>query len=121
MHAAFVTGVPDPQRDEVLAAVIVPEAGRDAVGGGRLHVCRTALAAYKVPRLVRFVAEHELPLTTTGKLQKNRLAATFFADRSADALDFLSRPSRWLGERVLHRARQPVLRNRSSRPAAGCR
>ena len=44
--------------------------------------CRKALAAYKVPRLVRFVAEHELPLTTTGKLQKNRLAATFFADRA---------------------------------------
>jgi hypothetical protein len=27
--------------------------------------------------------EHELPLTTTGKLQKNRLASTFFADRPA--------------------------------------
>ncbi|MSQ63154.1 MAG: hypothetical protein EXR33_04860 [Betaproteobacteria bacterium] len=42
---------------------------------------RESLAAYKVPRLFRFVAETELPLTTTGKLQKNRLASTFFADR----------------------------------------
>jgi fatty-acyl-CoA synthase len=40
--------------------------------------CRKTLAAYKVPRLIRFVAESELPLTTTGKLQKNRLASTFF-------------------------------------------
>jgi len=31
-----------------------------------------------VPRRVRFAAESELPLTTTGKVQKNRLAATFF-------------------------------------------
>ena len=43
--------------------------------------CRKSLAAYKVPRLVRFAAEEELPLTTTGKVQKNRLAATFFTTR----------------------------------------
>ena len=81
VHAAFVTGVPDPQRDEVLAAVIVPKPGATLSEEDVCTYCRTALAAYKVPRLVRFVAEHELPLTTTGKLQKNRLAATFFADR----------------------------------------
>jgi fatty-acyl-CoA synthase len=82
VHAAFVTGVPDPQRDEVLAAVIVRKPGATLSEEDVCTFCRKALAAYKVPRLVRFVAEHELPLTTTGKLQKNRLAATFFADRS---------------------------------------
>jgi fatty-acyl-CoA synthase len=82
VHAAFVTGVPDPQRDEVLAAVIVPKPGAALSEEEVCTFCRKALAAYKVPRLIRFVAEHELPLTTTGKLQKNRLAATFFADRS---------------------------------------
>jgi fatty-acyl-CoA synthase len=84
VHAAFVTGVPDPQRDEVLAAVIVRKAGATLSEEDVCAFCRKALAAYKIPRLVRFVAEHELPLTTTGKLQKNRLAATFFADRSSD-------------------------------------
>ena len=82
VHAAFVTGVPDPHRDEVLAAVIVRKPGATLSEEDVCTFCRAALAAYKVPRLVRFVAEHELPLTTTGKLQKNRLAATFFADRS---------------------------------------
>ncbi len=82
VHAAFVTGVPDPQRDEVLAAVIVRKPGATLSEEDVCAFCREALAAYKVPRLVRFAAEHELPLTTTGKLQKNRLAATFFADRS---------------------------------------
>ena len=84
VHAAFVTGVPDPQRDEVLAAVIVPKPGATLSEEDVCAFCRKALAGYKVPRLIRFVAEHELPLTTTGKLQKNRLAATFFADRSTD-------------------------------------
>lgn len=83
VHAAFVTGVPDPERDEVLGAVIVPKPGARLTEAEVCAFCRTTLAAYKVPRLVRFVAEHELPLTTTGKLQKNRLAATFFADRVA--------------------------------------
>ena len=47
--------------------------------------CREVLAAYKVPRLVRFVEERELPLTTTGKIQKNRIAATFFAPQTPKA------------------------------------
>ena len=76
----YVTGVPDPVRDEVLGAVIVPKPGAALSEESVCAFCREALAAYKVPRLIRFAAEHELPLTTTGKLQKNRLADTFFAD-----------------------------------------
>jgi fatty-acyl-CoA synthase len=81
VHVAYVTGVPDAQRDEVLAAVIVPKPGATLSAEQLREFCRETLAAYKVPRLIRFVAEDELPLTTTGKLQKNRLASTFFADR----------------------------------------
>ena len=80
VHLAFVTGVPDPARDEVLAAVIVPKPGATLSEGALCAFCRKTLAAYKVPRLIRFAAEEELPLTTTGKVQKNRLAATFFPD-----------------------------------------
>ena len=38
--------------------------------------CRRELAAYKVPRLIAFVNEADLPLTVTGKLQKNRLQSS---------------------------------------------
>ncbi|MGE0484571.1 MAG: AMP-binding protein [Gammaproteobacteria bacterium] len=75
---AYCTGVPDPVRDEVIGAVIVTRPGAEVSAAALIEHCRAALAAYKVPRLVRFAAEDELPLTTTGKLQKNRLAATFF-------------------------------------------
>jgi len=78
VQAAFVTGVPDPVQDEVLAAVIVLKRGAVLTEREVAEHCRASLAAYKVPRRVRFAAESELPLTTTGKVQKNRLAATFF-------------------------------------------
>jgi fatty-acyl-CoA synthase len=79
VQAAFVTGVPDAVHDELLAAVIVPKRGAALTEREVTEHCRKSLAAYKVPRLIRFAAEEELPLTTTGKVQKNRLAATFFS------------------------------------------
>jgi len=78
VQAAFVTGVPDAVHDELLAAVIVPKRGATLSERELTEHCRKSLATYKVPRLIRFAAEEELPLTTTGKVQKNRLASTFF-------------------------------------------
>jgi fatty-acyl-CoA synthase len=78
VHLAQVVGVPDAMRDEVLAAVIVARPGVTLDAQAITTHCKTVLAAYKVPRLMRFVEERELPLTTTGKIQKNRIAATFF-------------------------------------------
>ena len=74
---ACVTGVPDARRDEVIAALIVCEAGKTVAEAELLAHCRRALAAYKIPRLVKFVNEADLPLTVTGKLQKNKLAEFF--------------------------------------------
>jgi len=74
---ACVTGVPDPRRDEVIAALIVCEAGQSVAADDLLAHCRRALASYKIPRLVKFVREADLPLTVTGKLQKNRLPEFF--------------------------------------------
>jgi fatty-acyl-CoA synthase len=58
--------------------VIVPKRGASLSEREVTEHCRKSLAAYKVPRLIRFAAEAELPLTSTGKVQKNRLASTFF-------------------------------------------
>ena len=60
----------------------IDEAKRQKVGFvdalSRLaHDERRQLAAYKIPRMMKFVSEAELPLTVTGKLQKNRLAEFF--------------------------------------------
>ncbi len=74
---ACVTGVPDAERDEVVAALIVCRPGQTVEQADLLAHCRRDLAAYKVPRLMKFISEAELPLTVTGKLQKNRLAEFF--------------------------------------------
>ncbi|VTZ65460.1 class I adenylate-forming enzyme family protein [Sinorhizobium medicae] len=78
IYMALVVGVPDHHRDEVLGAVIIPVADRRIDEDGVKKFARENLAAYKVPRLYSFASERELPLTTTGKVQKNKLADTFF-------------------------------------------
>jgi len=77
VEEAHVTGVPDSRLDEALAAVIVSRAGTQPRESELIDHCRAELAAYKVPRRYRFVDRAELPLTTTGKLQKNRLPELF--------------------------------------------
>src|SRR6516165_6377955 len=74
---ACVTGVPDAQRDEIVAALVVCRPGEHVEQADLLALCRRRLAAYKIPRLMKFIREAELPLTVTGKLQKNRLAEFF--------------------------------------------
>ena len=76
VQEAFVTGVADPTLDEIVAAVIV--AKNDDLTTQTLGAfCRLTLASYKVPRVYRFVSADELPVTSTGKLQKNRLPDLF--------------------------------------------
>lgn len=64
----LVAGVPDAQRGEIVAALVVladhARAGTDTADALRTHV-RAVAAPYKYPRRVRFV--DALPRTTTGK------------------------------------------------------
>jgi fatty-acyl-CoA synthase len=73
VELVLVTGIPDARLDEALAAVIVLRKGQQATAAELAAYCRTALAAYKIPRYFRFVEAEALPLTTTGKWQRNRL------------------------------------------------
>lgn len=77
VESAFVIGLPDPVVDEMPAAVVVLRAGATAEAAALDTHCRASLAAYKVPRRYRFATPDDLPLTTTGKLQKNRLHELF--------------------------------------------
>ena len=72
----YVTGIPDERFDETLAAVVGAK-GDIPTPEALIAFGREALAGYKVPRRYRFVSSDVLPLTTTGKLQRNRLADFF--------------------------------------------
>ena len=69
-----VTGLPDDERGQIVAAFVVlkPEFAADGETALRLqeHV-KATLAPYKYPRVVRFL--EALPKTQTGKIQRFRL------------------------------------------------
>ena len=73
VRTAFVIGVPDAQLDEVLVAIIIPQEGQQPSPAELKAFCKQELAAYKVPARFRLATDAELPLTTTGKVQKMKL------------------------------------------------
>jgi fatty-acyl-CoA synthase len=80
-HAAvdsvFVTALPDDRLDEAIGAVVVLHPGMTATKDALRTFCRRTLASYKVPREFVFVAANQLPVTSTEKLQRNRLGELF--------------------------------------------
>jgi long-chain acyl-CoA synthetase len=85
VESCAIAGVSHYYRGETVKAFVAlkPQAKGRVTGAQITEWARQHLAAYKVPRLIRFAAEEELPLTTTGKVQKNRLASTFFTSGRA--------------------------------------
>jgi len=73
VKAAYVVGVPDADRGQVVAAAVVPEP-RSAIDPGALRRrVKGDLSAYKVPRHVLVFEEGALPFTDSGKIDKRRL------------------------------------------------
>jgi fatty-acyl-CoA synthase len=75
-HASIV-GVPDPEWGEVVVAFVQPRTGHDLSSHELTEFCRARLAAYKTPRLWRFV--DQFPQTASGKIQKFVLRDEFIA------------------------------------------
>jgi fatty-acyl-CoA synthase len=65
--ACAVVARPDPKWGETPLAYVELKSGVTASAADLIGHCRTLLAAYKVPREVRF---EEIPKTSTGKIQK---------------------------------------------------
>jgi len=83
VEQAYVVGLPDARKEEVLAAVVVLRDGHDAAPEALRAFCRKALATFKVPQEFRVMRRDELPVTATGKVQKFRLAEMLGRDRDA--------------------------------------
>jgi fatty-acyl-CoA synthase len=73
VRLAYVIGMPDPQLDEVLVAIVVLNDDATTTPEELKAFCKQELAAYKIPTKFRFTIDSELPLTSTGKLQKMKL------------------------------------------------
>jgi fatty-acyl-CoA synthase len=74
---AQVVGVPDPKYIEVPAAFVELDAGSTCTEVELVDYCRGTIAAFKVPRMIRFV--DEWPMSAT-KIQKHRLREQLLAE-----------------------------------------
>ncbi len=70
VRQASVVGIPDPLRDEAVAALVVLQPGRHATADELIEHCRRAVASFKVPRHLELIPAEEMPLTDTGKVAK---------------------------------------------------
>jgi fatty-acyl-CoA synthase len=78
VRLAYVIGIPDAVRDEIVGAVIVPEGEPSSDMPAKLNAALGKdLSSFKIPKHYRFVKETDLPLTKSGKVQKNRLSELF--------------------------------------------
>jgi long-chain acyl-CoA synthetase len=66
-----VGGAPDELKGEIAVAYVVLKSGAAPDEAGVLELCRRELAAYKIPRAIRFVPD--LPKTSTGKIMRREL------------------------------------------------
>lgn len=77
VEEAFVTGLPDEVQGEIVAAAIIPRAGRSLTPDDIRAFCATRLAKYKQPRVIRMIGHADVPLTTTRKVHRLRLHSLF--------------------------------------------
>jgi crotonobetaine/carnitine-CoA ligase len=76
-----VVGIPDPIRDEAVAAAVVLAAGSQLTAEGVIAYAAERLARFKVPTVVAF--REGLPKTSVGKVRKAELRDELAADDPA--------------------------------------
>jgi acyl-CoA synthetase (AMP-forming)/AMP-acid ligase II len=75
---AHVVGIDDPERGQVVAAALRVPRGRHAPGTDELRAAlRTRLSAYKVPQRYLVLADDEVPMLSSGKLDARALKDLF--------------------------------------------
>lgn len=70
---AYVLGVPDPQRGEVVFAFVVPSEGAALEPAALQQALRSNLSSYKVPRAFSFLRAEDIPRMPTGKLNRKAM------------------------------------------------
>jgi len=64
---SLVVGLPDPDRGEIVGALIAKRTNADVDPNELVALCKERLSPYKVPRRIAVVSDDELPLSATGK------------------------------------------------------
>jgi acyl-CoA synthetase (AMP-forming)/AMP-acid ligase II len=72
-YATLVVGLEDAERGQIVVAVVVAPEGVDIDEAGVIARLRTTLSHYKVPRRIVRLAEAEIPMLSSGKVDGKRL------------------------------------------------
>jgi acyl-CoA synthetase (AMP-forming)/AMP-acid ligase II len=72
---AYVAGIPDAERGQLVAAAVVPRSGAKADPEALRAQLKRDLSAYKIPRHIWVCQKSELPFTDSGKIKKGELSA----------------------------------------------
>ena len=80
---AYVLGVPDRAKDEIVAAAVELHGGATATAESLVAFCRDRLASYKVPARLVFRTAEQFPRTPTGKIHKPGLREELRTDLEA--------------------------------------
>jgi fatty-acyl-CoA synthase len=78
----YAIGITDDRWGEVGCACVVRAPGGDITEEEVIAICRSNLARFKVPKLVRFLDAAQLPATPTGKIQKFKLVELVGSERA---------------------------------------
>ncbi|MGE7663371.1 class I adenylate-forming enzyme family protein [Peribacillus sp. NPDC097197] len=85
VNQAYVIGVPDPIMGEVGQAWIVPEPDVSLNEEEIFEYVFNRLARFKVPKYIKIIRHDELPLTSTGKVQKLKLKEWYSTEQEKSA------------------------------------
>ncbi len=77
--AAHVVGLPDDERGQVVAAVIVLPEDTEFDGDALRESLKSELSSYKIPRRLAAVRAAEIPVMSSGKIDMTRLTEVFDA------------------------------------------
>jgi acyl-CoA synthetase (AMP-forming)/AMP-acid ligase II len=81
IETAVVVRRPDPQWGEVPVAFVVARSDQ-LTAEDVVTLCRGQIAGYKVPKDVRFVADEDIPRSTSGKVKRHELEGRLAAEQT---------------------------------------
>jgi len=74
VHSAYVVGIPDEERGQLLVAAVVPRDGADLDTDAIREQLRARLSSYKVPRAYVVFRREEVPMLHSNKVARREIA-----------------------------------------------
>jgi acyl-CoA synthetase (AMP-forming)/AMP-acid ligase II len=75
VHSAYVIGLPDAQRGQIVAAAVVPRDGVEIDFAAIEETLRRRLSSYKVPRAYVAITRDEVPMLFSNKVARRQVEA----------------------------------------------